>query len=143
MASAIEDALRKAIARWNAGDLDGYLELYDERVKLHGYSPAPLDKNGVVNRYKMVWQTMAALNRPNPTLEVQEVFSAGHRRVCRFLMSGLHQGSYLGFPATGRPYGLPGMTIMHFEGQQVVERWSLTDRLTVLSQIGAFAPSPG
>ena len=29
------DALSDAQARWNAGDLDGYLELYDERTVLH------------------------------------------------------------------------------------------------------------
>jgi hypothetical protein len=24
---------------WNAGDLEGYLELYDDAAELHGYSP--------------------------------------------------------------------------------------------------------
>ena len=33
------DALSDAQARWNAADLDGYLELYDERTVLHGYAP--------------------------------------------------------------------------------------------------------
>ena len=28
--------------RWNAGDLDGYLSLYDEGIRLHGYSPEPI-----------------------------------------------------------------------------------------------------
>jgi hypothetical protein len=41
---SIEDALAKAVNCWNAGDLDGYLELYDDRIRLHGYSAEPMNK---------------------------------------------------------------------------------------------------
>ena len=140
--TSIDEILHRTIGCWNAGDLDGYLDLYDERVKLHGYSPEPLDKAGVVSRYRMVWKALAAQGTPNPKLDVKEVFSTGHRLVCRFVMSGIHQGSFLGFPATGRNYEQQGITIMHFEGDRVIERWSITDRLGVLSQIGAFT-QPG
>jgi ketosteroid isomerase-like protein len=140
--AAIEDAHNRAIARWNAGDLDGYLELYDERLRLHGYSAEPLSKSDAAKRYAMVWQTLAALGRRSPRLEVKELFSSGNRLACRFVMSGSHQGSFMGVPATGRSYEMSGMTIMHFDHGRVVERWSLTDRLSVLIQIGAFVP-PG
>jgi hypothetical protein len=33
-----QDRLAAAHASWNAGDLDGYLELYDDAIRLHGYS---------------------------------------------------------------------------------------------------------
>lgn len=39
-----QQALSAALACWNAGDLDGYLSLYDEGIRLHGYSPEPMDK---------------------------------------------------------------------------------------------------
>jgi len=29
--------LQRAIEKWNAGNLKGYLELYDQNVVLHGY----------------------------------------------------------------------------------------------------------
>jgi hypothetical protein len=35
-------ALAAAYESWNAGDLDGYLSLYDEGIALHGYSPEPM-----------------------------------------------------------------------------------------------------
>ena len=41
---APQEALSAAFERWNAGDLDGYLSLYDEGIRLHGYSPDPMDK---------------------------------------------------------------------------------------------------
>jgi len=41
---APQEALSAAFECWNAGDLDGYLSLYDEGIRLHGYSPEPMDK---------------------------------------------------------------------------------------------------
>ena len=35
-----EAMLERALRAWNAGDLDGYLELYAEDIQLHGYSPS-------------------------------------------------------------------------------------------------------
>ncbi len=134
----IENTLLSAVARWNAGDLDGYLGLYHERLLLHGYSPEPLDKAATARRYQKLWQSMAIRGSPNPRLEIVDMFSLGKRLVNRFIMYGHHQGTFVGVAATGRPYSQPGMTIMDFDGNQVVERWSLTDRLSVLAQIGAF-----
>ena len=39
-----QEALSAAYDSWNAGDLEGYLRLYDERIRLHGYSPEPMGK---------------------------------------------------------------------------------------------------
>jgi hypothetical protein len=38
----------------------------------------------------------------------------------------------------GRPYSLDGITIMRFEDERVVERWSTADFLGMLMQIGAI-----
>lgn len=38
------EALSAAYESWNAGDLDAYLVLYDESIRLHGYSPEPMNK---------------------------------------------------------------------------------------------------
>jgi hypothetical protein len=45
--STMRTAFDRAIANWNAGDLDGYLELCDDGIRLHGYSDAPMDKASV------------------------------------------------------------------------------------------------
>ena len=42
--STAQEALAAAYESWNAGDLNGYLSLYDEGIALHGYSPEPMDK---------------------------------------------------------------------------------------------------
>ncbi len=133
--------MEQAREAWNAGDLDGYLTLYDDGIKLHGYAPAPLDKTAVTGFYRMIWAGFAAEGRANPDLVFHEVLEQGDLYCCRFTMSGVHQGEFMGVPATGRPYQLPGITIMRFGGDFVAERWSSADFLGLLMQLGAYPPS--
>ena len=132
-----EAAVRRAAAEWNAGNLDGYLELYDDRIKLHGYSPEPMDKQQVTEFYRA---TFAAF--PSNRLEFHDVFSSGEKLVIQFTLSGRHEGEFLGVPATGREIAIPGITILHFENGRAVERWSQADMLGFLVQAGAIPP-PG
>lgn len=138
MAARVEQARQC----WNAGDLPGYLSLYDDEITLHGYTPEPMNKAAVTGFYEMIWATMAAEGKPNPELAFHEVLTDSNRYCCRFTMSGVHKGPFLGVPATGKPYMLPGITIMRFGGNTVIERWSNADMLGVLVQIGAVPP-PG
>lgn len=61
-------ALDAAHASWNAGDLEGYLELYDEDIKLHGYSPEPMDKAAVRGFYEAIFAAFGDA----PPLEFRE-----------------------------------------------------------------------
>ena len=135
--------VEQARQRWNAGDLPGYLSLYGEAIKLHGYTPEPMSKPAVTGFYQMIWATMAAEGKPNPVLTFHEVLTEGDLYSCRFTMSGVHKGPFMGVPATGKPYVLPGITIMRFDGATVLERWSSADMLGVLIQIGAVPPPAG
>ncbi|HEX6620827.1 MAG TPA: nuclear transport factor 2 family protein [Solirubrobacteraceae bacterium] len=91
-----QDTLSAAHASWNAGDLDGYLELYDERIALHGYAPEPMGKAEVRAFYEAVF---AAFD--SPQLDFQEVLSDGATSTIRFTMTGRHVDELMGVPATG------------------------------------------
>jgi steroid delta-isomerase-like uncharacterized protein len=130
-----EATLHTAIERWNAGDLDGYLGLYDDGVLLHGYTPEPMPKAAVREFYAGV---MAAF--PGCRITVHETFRDGDRLVCRFTLTGRHGGTFLGVPGTGTEIVLPGITILHFRDGRCTERWSQADMLGVLVQIGAVPP---
>jgi len=80
--STAQEALSAAYQSWNAGDLNGYLSLYDEGI-------------------------------------------------------ALHMDAFTGVPATGADIALPGITILHFRGDRVVERFSQADMLGLLVQVGA------
>src|SRR5262249_34842039 len=122
----------------NSDDLDGYLSMYHASVRLHGYSPEPLDISGVVSRYRAVWASLAMPGRKSPVLTIDEAFEAKDRVVCRFTMSGVQSGPFMNVAPSGKSYVMPGITILQFRDGQVVERWSCTDRLSQLVQIGAI-----
>ena len=132
-----ETALTQAIDRWNAGDLDGYLSIYDDGVRLHGFAPQPLEKQAVRGFYEAL---VAAF--PENRLDLHDVFGVDDRLTCRFTLSGKHGGTFLGVPATGTQIALTGITILHFRDGRCVERWTTSDLLGVLVQIGAIPPPP-
>jgi len=134
------DALNAAVAAWNAGDLDGYLTLYDESIRLHGYAPVPLDKAGVRGFYQMIHTALTAAGAASPALRLEEVIEQGDRIAARFALTGEHRGPFMGVPTTGRSITLSGITIMHFRDGRVTERWATADMLGLLVQIGAWSP---
>jgi predicted ester cyclase len=137
------ERVEAARACWNAGDLPGYLMLYDASIRLHGYGPEPFDKAAVVGFYEAIWAALAADGRPNPELEFFETVEEDDRYACRFVMRGVHCGPFLGVAATGRPYALGGITLMRFGvSGTVVERFSCADMLGLMIQLGALPP-PG
>jgi predicted ester cyclase len=134
--NAMTSRVEEAGARWNSGDLPGYLTLYDEMIKLHGYAPEPMNKAVVNGFYQQIWSSFGA----PPPLEFHEVMTDSDLYCCRFTMTGVHRGVFMGVPATGRPIVLPGITMMRFSGGRVVERWSSADFLGLMIQIGAVPP---
>lgn len=130
--SAERDAFDRAITAWNAGDLDQYLELYDEQISLHGYTDAPLGKAEVREFYKGVFAALSDI-----VLEIHEVVENGPLLGCRFTMHGTHTGELAGVPPTGRRIQQPGMTIIRFSGGRAIERHSVADFATVVAQLTA------
>lgn len=135
------DRLNRAIASWNAGDLDGYLTLYGDDIRLHGYTPQPMNKAEVAGFYRQIWDALPEKGKPNPRLEVLDIFASGDKVTCRFVMSGTHTGTFMGVPKSDADYVLPGITILKFADGRVVERWSNADMLGLMMQIGAI-PAP-
>ena len=135
------EEVERAQRRWNAGDLPGYLRLYAEDLRFHGVGPVPMDKPSVTGFYRQLWSAMGAPGLPNPQLRFHEHLVDGDLYCCRFVVSGEHRGDFMGVPATGRPYVLEGITIMRFRGDQVVERWTTSDFLGLMVQLGAV-PAP-
>jgi predicted ester cyclase len=131
-----QEALSAALDSWNAGDLDGYLRLYDEGIRLHGYSPEPMDKVPVRGFYEGIFSAF-----DTPKLVFHEVLWEGDTCAIRFTMTGRHLQEFMGVPATGTAITLPGITILHFRGDRVIERFSQADMLGLLMQVGAV-PAP-
>lgn len=91
--SARSDVLSAALAAWNAGDLDGYLQLYDDDIRLHGYSPEPMDKNAVREFYQGIFTAF-----DSPPLDFHETLWGGDACTIRFTMGGRHIAEFMGVP---------------------------------------------
>jgi predicted ester cyclase len=125
--------IRRAGDRWNAGDLPGYLELYDPNVVLHGYHGAEPGMDGVRRFYEGFW---AAL--PGSQLVFDDIFAVEDRLACRYVVRGTHGGQLIGIAATGKTLTIPGITILRFSAGKCVERWNQADFLGALQQMGAL-----
>jgi len=110
-----------------------YFDLYAEDIVLHGYGGVEPGLDSVRRYYAAVWSVF-----PDARVIVEDVIEAGDKMTLRFTMTGTHSQPFLGVAATGRAVRLPGMTILRFENQKCVERWSVTDSLSLLAQLGAF-----
>jgi steroid delta-isomerase-like uncharacterized protein len=123
----------RARDRWNAGDLDGYLGMYDDAIVIHGYAGL---EPGLANVRAFYEAFLAAF--PNCQLDFQDIFAADDKAAIRFTLNGVHGGPFRGTPATGKRMSMPGITILRFANGKCVERWSQADSLGLLAQLGAL-----
>ena len=121
-----------AISAWNAGNLPGYLEMYDPSILLHGYGPEPMTKPEVTGMYGGMFEAIGSI-----TLLIDDVIETDDRLAVRARLTGTHDGPLFGVAATGRPIEQNVQTILRFVDGRCVERWSVADTLGLLYQIGA------
>lgn len=74
--------------------------------------------------------------------DTQDRIVTTDRFVLRVIISGTHQGDFLGIPATQRVITIPGIHIFRVENDLVVENWTELDIFGVLRQI-SNVPSIG
>jgi predicted ester cyclase len=111
---------RAALDRANTGDLAGYLDLYSDDVVFGGVSQEPMDKAGVVA------STRTSMRRsPGIQVEVLDLIESGDQLAARLLLSGPHEGPFLGVPASGNDVQLAITTDPHDARRQV--RGALVD----------------
>ncbi len=72
--------------------------------------------------------------KEGPLLTIDDVFEAGDRVVSRLMMSGVQSGTFINFAPTGK--STICLESPSFRNGKVVVRWSCTDRLKQLTQLG-------
>ncbi|MBN9392951.1 MAG: ester cyclase [Chloroflexi bacterium] len=73
---------------------------------------------------------------PDLSVEVADQFAFEDKVVTRLVWRGTHTGEYSGIPATGKRVEALTLNIFRFEGEKVVESWSVTDQFGILRQLG-------
>jgi hypothetical protein len=125
----------------NSGDAELIAKTIDEVVDpdVRIGTPLPIDATGA-QALKQVWATLLRAY-PDLHVTVEDVIAEADKLVCRNVVTGTHQGEYLGLPPTGRSVTYNEIFIFRFEGGRIAETWGVVDLLAQLRQLGAI-PEP-
>lgn len=85
-------------------------------------------------------QGLAAMDKAFSDLRMAEADSVkeGDKLAFRWLLSGTHEGEFMGVAATGRRIEATGMDIVRVADGEIVEHWGEFDAMGLLRQIGAI-----
>ena len=126
------NVIKQAVARFNAQDLEGYLEMFDKSVVFHGLSRKL--RPGVAGLRD--YYTQLGKGFPDMRLASEALIADGEKTAERFTFYGTHKGEYLGIAPTMKLVISPGIVMHRWEKGKCVETWFAGDRLVFLSQIG-------
>ena len=112
-------------------------EIFDPDVRIS--TPLPIEATGS-QALKQVWATLLRAY-PDLHVTVEDLFGEQDRLVARNMVTGTHQGEYLGVPPTGRSVTYTEMFIVRFADGRIVETWGVVDLLSQMQQLGAIPPS--
>jgi predicted ester cyclase len=129
--------IEKAFAHYTLSTLDTYLELYHPKVKLH-FLPRGLPQGREGSRLRDILLLTAF---PDARVLFDGWVIQGDTYAARFRFVGTHRGEFMGIPPTNEKVSVTGITIMRFEGDAVVERWSEMNYLGLLQALGV-SPFP-
>jgi steroid delta-isomerase-like uncharacterized protein len=109
-------------------------------VDMVDHNPSPGQPAGAEGQKKVMRDIWAAF--PDFHSEATQVIAEADRVVVFWKATGHHQGDYYGLPPSGKPFVWSGIDIVRVENGKIVERWGLSDDLSLLQQLGGL-PSPG
>ena len=114
---------------WTEGRFEVALEIYADqyRENLEPTTPAEFVAGAAA------W----AAHFSDFRVDVDELFTAGHRVISRVTYRGKHTGDFKRVPARGRELAVSGLDIFEFEHGRVVQHWHETDHLELFRQLGA------
>ena len=69
---------------------------------------------------------------------VEPTLADGDLEAGRVVLTGTHEGEFMGVPATGKTVEFESLDIIRVEDGKVAEHWGVTDAATLMQQIGAI-----
>jgi predicted ester cyclase len=126
------ELIKRSLAKFNAGDLEGYLQMFDRAVIFHGLSRRLKPGVGGLRDY----YTELRLAFPDMRISSEDLIADGEKVANRYTFYGTHKGAYLGVAPTMKLVVSAGMVINLFRSGKCIETWQSTDALGFLTQLG-------
>jgi steroid delta-isomerase-like uncharacterized protein len=131
----------KAIVRrfFEEGPSKGNLsnELLSPDFVLH--VPLPVSP-GIQGINEVITSCRAAFEHLN--VIVEDMIAEDNNVTARFTAHGIHKGSFMGLPPTGKPITMTGIEIFRIKDGKIIELWGEANLLGLMQQLGIF-PAPG
>ncbi|HEY5903620.1 MAG TPA: ester cyclase [Anaerolineales bacterium] len=70
---------------------------------------------------------------------IEDMIAEGDKVVVRWTNHNLHQGPFLGVPATGKSVTVSGIDIHRLQNGKLAEHWDVVDMLGLLQQLGVVS----
>jgi predicted ester cyclase len=119
------------------GDLGAADDLLAPNFTLH--IPLP-SQPGIAGMNDVITACRAAFEHLNVTVE--DMVAEGDMIAARFSARGIHKGTFMGLPPTGKSITMTGIEIFRIEEGKIVELWGEANLLGLMSQLGIL-PSLG
>lgn len=132
------DRLTEAAARFSdpVTRMSQFSEFYHPEALFHGYvRDRALDFAAARDFYAALWSAF-----PDFHVEIVRAIENGPLVAFHFRWSGIHRGSFADIAATNRQVRTEGMSLLRFQGQQVIERWNVSDLRVLIDQLNSVAP---
>lgn len=116
----------------NSGDLGIIDSHFADNFVDHEELPGlPQTKEGVRQFF-----TMTRTAFPDFNMKIEHIVAEGDMIVVHGTMHGIHQGEFMGIPATGKQIAVPFFDMIRIAGGKAVEHWGLTDTARMMQQLG-------
>lgn len=73
---------------------------------------------------------------PDLSATVDEQIAEGDKVVSLVTMSGTHEGEFMGIPATGKSFSIPGVSIWEVRGGRLISEQVNWDAMEMMKQLG-------
>jgi steroid delta-isomerase-like uncharacterized protein len=128
----IAEFARKLLEGWNAPDWDVVRSIHGDDFVDH---TAPPGVDGLTSLRGSFDLFRTAF--PDFKITLEDVLFDDEKAVWRWLLSGTHNGDFMGIPASGNKVTLRAMTIARINGGLCREAWSVADMMGLMKQLGA------
>jgi steroid delta-isomerase-like uncharacterized protein len=132
------EVLRANSTAMNAQAMDRYMDTFTEDLVWEGDSlPAPVVGPAAAAETMNVFYTAF----PDLHFEVQREFASGDQGVVCYLVTGTHQGDFLGIAPTGQRVEYNACAVFQVRDGKIARVWTYLDSGHILRQLGVMPAS--
>jgi steroid delta-isomerase-like uncharacterized protein len=115
---------------WNKGNPDIASEVLASDYAFHGSGmpPGPDGARRLISMFRSAF--------PDARATFDDVIGEEDKVVVRWTTQATHGGEFFGVAPTGRTVTYAGIDIFRLDGGMIVERWSMSDNIGLMQQLG-------